>query len=85
MLKFLVRFPNIMTAEPELAGRGIGREMVEAAEEISLSEGAGALRFDVIDGNFRASRLYEYCGFEFRGCFETFHSFRAYEKILRIK
>jgi ribosomal protein S18 acetylase RimI-like enzyme len=52
-----------MYVEPESAGRGIGRELVEALLEEARADGLVIIVLTVTDGNDRATGLYERFGF----------------------
>jgi ribosomal protein S18 acetylase RimI-like enzyme len=52
-----------MYVEPESAGRGIGRELVEALLEDARADGLALIVLTVTDGNDRATGLYERFGF----------------------
>lgn len=45
-------------------GQGLGREVVRGLAEVAKSQGCNGLELWVIDGNDRASRLYESLGFQ---------------------
>jgi ribosomal protein S18 acetylase RimI-like enzyme len=48
---------------PDRRGQGIGRALLEAAEERAIRRGCGKLTLEVQDKNHRARRLYERYGF----------------------
>jgi ribosomal protein S18 acetylase RimI-like enzyme len=53
-----------MYVEPESAGRGIGRELVEALLQDARADGLSLIVLTVTDGNDRATGLYERFGFK---------------------
>ena len=48
---------------PEHRRKGIGRKLIEAAEELCRAEGATDISLEVIEGNMRAQELYEQMGY----------------------
>lgn len=48
---------------PEWRGRGVGRELLRAAEQRAREEGCCRLTLEVLESNLRARRLYESFGF----------------------
>lgn len=53
-----------MWVDPAARGTGIGAELVEAVVGWARDRGAARVALDVEQGNDRARRLYERCGFE---------------------
>jgi ribosomal protein S18 acetylase RimI-like enzyme len=56
-----------MWVSPTARGRGVGDALLCAVERWGQSVGAQALRLDVADGNYAASRLYQRNGFRYTG------------------
>ena len=54
---------HALGVHPRFGGRGLGRQMTEAAIRIARESGMKALRLDVIEGNEPARRIYVNCGF----------------------
>jgi GNAT superfamily N-acetyltransferase len=52
-----------MWVEPDLRGSGVARELVERVVEWARGHGRSRVILSVEDGNGRAARLYEKCGF----------------------
>jgi GNAT superfamily N-acetyltransferase len=52
-----------MYVEPEMAGRGVGRALVEALLAQARADGLELIVLTVTDGNAKAAQLYERCGF----------------------
>lgn len=52
-----------MWVAPDLRGSGVARELVERVVEWSLDHGRSRVVLSVANGNVRAARLYENCGF----------------------
>lgn len=79
---------HTLAVHPAFARRGVGRALMEFAEQLGRSRGIKALRLDVTDGNDPAIRLYERCGFVPLGRFDQglgaqgLDWFLAYEKVL---
>ncbi|SIO21785.1 GNAT family N-acetyltransferase [Vannielia litorea] len=48
-------------------GRGVGTALIGAIMAEAAARGCGEVRLDVVEGNERARRLYERCGFVARG------------------
>ena len=59
----VARLYSIATG-PDFTGRGIGRILLEAAENTAFEHGRMMLRLEVREDNPRARRLYERFGFE---------------------
>lgn len=68
--------------------RGIGRQMVAFAIQYAREQGIKAIRLDVTEKNVPAIRLYESCGFRYRGTVSLgledigLDWFLVYEKLL---
>lgn len=56
-------YVNVLACYPEYRGRGLGRRLLELAEEIARSEGLALMSVIVADNNLRARRLYERIGY----------------------
>jgi GNAT superfamily N-acetyltransferase len=56
-----------MWVHPDLRGTGAAAALVQAVLDWAEVQGAEWVRLDVIDGNDRARRFYEKCGFEATG------------------
>ncbi|MEP9388898.1 GNAT family N-acetyltransferase [Mesorhizobium sp. KR9-304] len=56
------RLYSVSTA-PDMAGQGIGRALVQAAEAAAVAEGKRFLRLEVRQDNTRAVSIYERAGF----------------------
>lgn len=48
---------------PEHRGKGLGKELMLAAEDLCRKKGAGEVTLEVIEGNVAAQRLYEKLGY----------------------
>lgn len=48
---------------PQYRSAGIGTKLIKSAEELCRTRGAQSMVLEVIEGNFRAQRLYERLGF----------------------
>jgi GNAT superfamily N-acetyltransferase len=65
-----VRTPIYLTSmavDPKLQGKGVGREMLVAAEEMVRGWPGHAIRLDAFDAEAGAGRFYEKCGYVERG------------------
>lgn len=58
---------HTLAADPEMYGRGIGREMTMYCVNAARERGYKAIRVDVVPTNYPAKRLYESIGFKFAG------------------
>ena len=54
---------HALGVHPRFGGKGLGRQMAEAAMRIARETGMKALRLDVLEGNDPARRIYLKCGF----------------------
>ena len=54
---------HALGVHPRFGGRGLGKQMVEAAIDIARESGMKAMRLDVLEGNDPARRIYLACGF----------------------
>jgi len=57
-------YVNAVATEPEYRGQGVGRKLMEWAEQVARSSGAGALSLIVAEENAGAKRLYEKLGYQ---------------------
>jgi len=60
------RLYSISTA-PRMAGQGMGRMLIEAAEKAAIGRGKRSLRLEVREDNARAIAIYERAGFGMTG------------------
>ena len=58
---------SLLAVCPAYQGRGLGREILDHAEELAASMGKKALRLDVLKSNLPAQHMYESAGFSYRG------------------
>jgi ribosomal protein S18 acetylase RimI-like enzyme len=58
---------NGLAVAPEAQGRGVGRELVEAAVAEATKQGATKVTLRVLGPNTGAQRLYDRCGFVVEG------------------
>lgn len=58
---------HALATDPERGREGIGEKMVLFCIEHAKSQGAKAVRLDVVPDNYPAKRLYEKCGFKYIG------------------
>ena len=74
--------------DPELQGRGLGREMLEFIAEYSAAAGMLAVRLDVYERNAPAIALYKKCGFRYTATVDLGYgeygldNFELYQKLL---
>lgn len=72
---------------PEVSGQGVGRRLLEAAEDIAFDHGRMLLRLEVREDNARAIRIYEKGGYRSIGSEPDYYEDGAtairYEKTLR--
>ena len=79
---------HALGVHPDFGGKGIGREMINAAREKAVEAGAKALRLDVLKSNERAKNLYIRCGLTYRGTVQLYYEntgrqeFEMYEYLL---
>lgn len=79
---------HVLAVAPEFEGHGVAKRLVAMALDLARKEKQEAVRLDVFPINLPAARLYESCGFSFRGHhwlnypdFEAIHSM-IYEYLL---
>lgn len=58
---------HTLATKPSMQGRGIGRQIVEYCIEHAKTKKYKGIRLDVVPENIPARKLYEKCGFEYRG------------------
>lgn len=58
---------HTLAAEPNMQGKGIGKQMVSFCIKYAMEHGYKAIRLDVVPDNIPARRLYEKCGFQYAG------------------
>lgn len=82
----VARLYSIATA-PDVSGQGIGRRLLEAAEDEAFDHGRMLLRLEVREDNSRAIRIYEASGYRSIGSEPDYYADGAtalrYEKVLR--
>ena len=58
---------HVLAVAGEFEGQGVAKRLVAKALELARQEKQEAIRLDVFPINLPAARLYESCGFSFRG------------------
>ena len=58
---------HTLATDPNVRGKGIGKEMVEYCIAYAKKNGYKAIRLDVVPENSPARKLYEKCGFQYIG------------------
>lgn len=58
---------HILAVHPDCMGRGVGAALLDYAAVVARQRGALAVRLDTYEENHAAARLYEKCGFSYRG------------------
>ena len=77
-----------LAVHPNYLGLGIGKKMLDFAEEIARKEGCISIRLDVVKGNVPAENLYKKCGYKYVGTISLgleeygLPWFNLYEKVL---
>ena len=77
-----------LAVHPNYIRLGIGKKLLDFAEEIARKEGCISLRLDVAKGNIPAESLYKKCGYKYVGTTSLGYEeyglpwFNLYEKIL---
>ena len=81
---------HVLMVRPDFFGKGVGKALLDHACLMGRERGIGAVRLDVYEKNFSAIRLYEKCGFSYRGTIDLgleelygLKWYRVYEKLLR--
>lgn len=62
-----------LAVHPDVAGRGLGRALIEAAEAVALAEGCISLRLEVRRDNPRAIAVYEAMGYSLFGTLKDYY------------
>lgn len=57
-------------------GKGIGKQIVEFCKQFAKSHGYKAIRLDVVPTHIPAKKLYESCGFVYRGDVDLLRDFK---------
>ncbi len=80
---------HVLAVRPDYFGKGVGKTLLDYACSMGKEKGIGAVRLDVFEENFSAIRLYEKCGFAYRGTIDLgleekygLKWYRVYEKLL---
>ncbi len=58
---------HAVAVSPEMQNKGVGRQIVDFCKKFAADRGYKAIRLDVVPGNLPAKKLYENCGFRYRG------------------
>ena len=67
-----------LNVDPEFRGKGIGRKLMNAAEEDMYSRFIKKIRLEVSIGNISAIKLYEKLDFKKIGLFKNYYNYRQY-------
>ena len=80
---------HVLAVHPDFFGMGVGAALLNHACSIGKEQGMKAVRLDVYEENVSAIRLYEKCGFSYRGTIDLgleerygLKWYRVYEKLL---
>lgn len=80
---------HILAVHPDYLGCGVGTALLDYAAVVGRDRGAQAVRLDTYEENHSAARLYEKCGFSYRGLLDLgleeiygLKWYRIYEKLL---
>lgn len=79
---------HTLAVHPAYLKSGIGRVLMEFAESFGLENKMKAIRLDVYEKNLPAVRLYESCGYQYRGMVDLglgcygLDRFKLFEKLL---
>jgi GNAT superfamily N-acetyltransferase len=79
----IARYLNRLAVHPAQQGRGVGRWCLQRVAEQCATDGATAVRCDVLQANVPLRRFYERNGYTLRG--DRFHSgwwFAVYERVI---
>jgi ribosomal-protein-alanine acetyltransferase len=68
----LARLTSVAVAA-EAAGKGVGRELVSAAEDLARKKGCDRIRLEVRADNDRARHLYERAGYRQFACVDEYY------------
>ena len=77
-----------LAVHPNSIGLGIGKKLLDFAEEIARKEECISLRLDVVKGNIPAENLYKKCGYKYVGTTSLGYEdyglpwYNLYEKVL---
>lgn len=63
-----------VAVRPDMAGRGLGRALLEHLHARALEGGCGTLTLEVGDGNAAALRLYRGLGYKIAGCRKKYYN-----------
>lgn len=81
---------HLLAVHPEFFGRGVATALLDHACRTGREQGIEAVRLDVYEQNYSAIRLYEKCGFCYRGRIDSgleerygLKWYRVYEKLLQ--
>lgn len=81
---------HILAVDPDFFRMGVGTMLLDYACSRGRKKGFGAVRLDVYEKNLSAIRLYEKCGFSYRGTIDLglgevygLKWYRIYEKLLK--
>jgi len=67
-----------LNVDPEFRGRGIGRKLMNAAEEDIYSRFIKKIRLEVSVGNISAIKLYESLGFKKIALFKNYYNYKQF-------
>jgi len=67
-----------LNVDPKFRGRGIGRKLINAAEEDMYSRFIKKIRLEVSVGNIPAIKLYEKLGFKKIALFKNYYNYKQY-------
>lgn len=80
---------HVLAVHPRHQGSGVGRALMDYAEVLGRERSALAVRLDTYKDNLPACRLYEKCGYSYRGLVDLgleekygLKWYRTYEKLL---
>ena len=81
---------HILAVHPKYHGRGVARALMDYAEIVARQTGALAVRLDTHENNAPACRLYEKCGYSYRGLVDLglyekygLKWYKTYEKLIK--
>ncbi len=67
---------HALAVAPHCRGQGLGRQIVEFCKRFAASHGYKAIRLDIVPTHLPAKRLYESCGFVYRGDVDLLRGFK---------
>ena len=80
---------HVLAVQPDFFRMGVGTALLDYARSMGREKGIGAVRLDVYEKNLSAIRLYERCGFSYRGTIDLgleklygLKWYHVYEKLL---